>query len=188
MKVYTRRGDSGQTDLFGGRRVAKDDVRVEAYGAVDELNAALGSCAAATQQADLREIAERVQHELLDLGSLLATADPKRLAGGGATRPRTQEVEELEHRIDVLAGEVPPLRRFILPGGSPAAAAFHLARTVCRRAERRTVALDRAEPLGEEPIRYLNRLSDLLFVMARVENHRAGVADVLWQGGARSRR
>jgi cob(I)alamin adenosyltransferase len=123
-----------------------------------------------------------VQHVLLDLGSLLATPDPKRLPGGGEPRPPAHEVEELEHRIDVLAKEVPPLRRFILPGGSPAAAAFHVARTVCRRAERRTVALDRAEALGEAPLRYLNRLSDLLFAMARVENHRAGVTDVPWQG------
>jgi cob(I)alamin adenosyltransferase len=181
LKIYTRRGDSGQTDLFGGQRVGKDALRVEAYGAVDELNAALGSCAAATQHNDLRDMLRHIQGLLFDLGATLATPDPERRAKSDMPEPSSAEVELLEGHVDGLEGELAPLRRFVLPGGCPVAAAFHVARTVCRRAERRCVALEREEVVPEACLRLLNRLSDLLFVMARVENRRAGVADIEWE-------
>jgi cob(I)alamin adenosyltransferase len=182
VKIYTRRGDGGETDLFGGGRVAKDDRRVDALGAVDELNACVGICAATTEHADLRRIAHAVQGRLLDLGGALAAPDPQRRAKSGVGGPTEEDVEELEAHIDALEPELPPLKRFILPGGTPAAAALHAARTVCRRAERRVVALHREAPLDAGWLRYLNRLSDLLFVMARVENHRRGVDDIEWEG------
>jgi len=181
LKIYTRRGDSGETDLFGGQRVAKDALRVEAYGEVDELNASLGECAAATEHIDLRDVVRQIQGLLFDLGATLATPDPERRAKGGVPEPGAGDVEALEGQIDRLEGELAPLRRFVLPGGCRAAGAFHVARTVCRRAERRCVALERQEPVPEACLRFLNRLSDLLFVMARVENRRAGVADVEWE-------
>ena len=185
MKIYTRRGDSGETDLFGGPRVAKDALRVAAYGDVDELNAALGDCAAATEHIDLRDLVRRIQGLLFDLGATLATPDPERRTKSGVPEPGAEDVELLEAHIDELEGELEPLRRFVLPGGCRAAAAFHVARTVCRRAERRTVALHRDSPLSEASLCTLNRLSDLLFVMARVENRRAGVPDVEWEGRQR---
>ncbi len=185
MKLYTRRGDAGETDLLGGGRVPKDHQRVEAYGAVDELNAALGVCAAASGQPDLHEAVQVIQGQLLGLGAYLASPDASRRERSGVGEPSADDVAALEQRIDALEKELEPLRRFILSGGCPAAAAFHLARTVCRRAERRAVLLDRNEALGQAPLAYLNRLSDLLFVMARVENRRAGVADVEWEGRGR---
>ena len=185
MKIYTRRGDAGETDLFGAGRVAKDALRVEAYGEVDELNAVLGVAAAASRHDDLRQLAQRIQALLFDLGSTLATPDAQQRARSGIPEPRAEDVADFEARIDALEAELEPLRRFILPGGTPAAAAFHVARTVCRRAERRAVALHAREPLPEALLRVLNRLSDLFFVMARVENRRGGVADVEWQGRER---
>jgi cob(I)alamin adenosyltransferase len=181
VKVYTRRGDSGETDLFGGERVGKDHLRVEAYGAVDELNAALGVAGAASSQADVRALVETLQARLFDLGAELATPEAERREKTGQTGPTAADVEELERRIDAFEAELAPLKRFVLPGGSAAAAAFHVARTVCRRAERRAVALGRSEPLEPLPVRFLNRLSDLLFVIARVENRRAGRGDVEWE-------
>lgn len=183
MKIYTRRGDAGETDLFGGARVGKDHRRVEAYGAVDELNAALGVAGAASGSPDVRELVETLQARLFDLGAQLATPDAERRAKSGFEGPGEADILELERRIDAFEGELQPLRRFVLPGGSAGAAAFHLARTVCRRAERRVVALAREEPLEPTATRYLNRLSDLLFVLARVENRRAGRADVEWRAG-----
>jgi cob(I)alamin adenosyltransferase len=182
VKIYTRRGDAGETDLFGGARVSKDALRVEAYGEVDELNAALGVCAATTQHIDLRDAVRRIQALLFSIGATFATPVPERREKSGAPALAPSDTEALERHIDALEGELAPLRRFVLPGGCPAAAAFHVARTVCRRAERRAVALHRAEPLPEDCLRFLNRLSDLLFVMARAENRRAGVADVEWLG------
>jgi cob(I)alamin adenosyltransferase len=185
MKVYTRRGDGGETDLFGGPRVAKDEARVEAYGQVDELNACIGSCAAQTGHDDLRQVLGPVQNRLFDLGGTLATPDPERRRKSGVPEPTPADVDELESHIDAFQRELEPLQRFILPGGTPAAAAFHTARTVCRRAERRVVSLQRLEPVGEASLGYLNRLSDLLFVLARVENRRAGIDDVEWEGRGR---
>jgi cob(I)alamin adenosyltransferase len=183
--IYTRRGDGGETDLFGGPRVAKDDLRVEAYGSVDEANATIGVALAASGHDDLRRMGEVIQARLFDLGGYLATPDPARRAKSSVPEPQPQDVAELERHIDALELELPPLKSFILPGGAPAAAAFHAARTVCRRAERRCVALHRVDPLSAASLGYLNRLSDLLFVMARIENRRAGVTDVEWQGRAR---
>jgi cob(I)alamin adenosyltransferase len=186
VKLYTRRGDAGETDLLGGGRVAKDHRRVEAYGAVDELSACLGACAAASAHADLRELVRRIQVSLFALGSTLASPDPGRRERAALPEVADADVEELEKRIDALEAELPPLRRFILPGGCAAAASFHLARTVCRRAERRAVELHREEPLSPVALRYLNRLSDLLFVLARVENRRAGIPDLEWEGRGES--
>jgi cob(I)alamin adenosyltransferase len=182
VKIYTRRGDAGETDLLGAGRVAKDDRRVEAYGEVDELNAALGACAAASAHADLRELVRGIQAALFALGATLASPDAGRRERAAIPGVSDGDVEALEKRIDALESELEPLRRFILPGGTTAAAAFHLARTVCRRAERRAVALHHSEALSPVALRYLNRLSDLLFVAARVENRRAGIPDIEWQG------
>ncbi|NRA07375.1 MAG: cob(I)yrinic acid a,c-diamide adenosyltransferase [Myxococcales bacterium] len=182
MKIYTRRGDAGETDLFGGPRVRKDELRVEAYGAVDELNAALGAALAATLHPDLRELGVEVQARLFDLGAQLATPDARHREKSGMPVVGGAEVEVLEGAVDKLEEELPPLQRFILPGGSQAAAAFHVARTVCRRAERRCVELAREAHIEDGVLAYLNRLSDLLFVMARVENRRGGLPDVEWSG------
>ena len=182
MKIYTRRGDAGETDLFGGGRVAKDHDRVVAYGAVDELNASLGVAAAASSQEDVRARVAEIQSTLFDLGSYLATPDAERHAKAGLPDIGDAEVEALERAIDAFEKELEPLRRFVLPGGTAAASAFHVARTVCRRAEREAVRLDRSESLAPPCLRYLNRLSDLLFVLARLENRRAGVPDVEWMG------
>jgi cob(I)alamin adenosyltransferase len=180
LKIYTKRGDRGETDLFGGERVPKDALRVESYGAVDELNAALGVSAAASNQCDVRNLVEEIQSTLFSLGSYLATPEAAHRAKAGIPEPAESDVEALEKRIDAFVAELPPLERFILPGGTQAAAAFQLARCVCRRAERRTVALHRGEPVSEVLLRYLNRLSDLLFILGRVENRRAGVQEPEW--------
>ena len=180
MKIYTRRGDAGETDLFGGDRVRKQHSRVEAFGQVDELNAFVGAAVAASEQKDLLEFGRRIQSKLFDLGSFLATPDPARREKASIPEVTDADVEALEAEIDRLESELEPLTTFILPGGTAAAAAFHVARTVCRRAERATVGLDSEEALGGFALRYLNRLSDLLFVMARTENKRAGVSDVPW--------
>jgi len=181
VKIYTRRGDSGETDLFGGARVGKDSARVDAYGVVDELNAFVGAARAASEHGDMRALMGRVQSSLLDLGAHLATPDPARREKAGIPVVAEQEIELLERSIDAFEEELEPLRSFVLPGGSPAAAAFHVARVVCRRAERRVVALARAEEgIDAGGLRYLNRLSDLLFVAARVENRRAGIDEEEW--------
>jgi cob(I)alamin adenosyltransferase len=185
VKIYTKRGDQGETDLLGGGRVSKDCARVEAVGAVDELNACLGLCATESTHDDLCETLQNIQSSLFDLGGYLASPDAEHREKASTPQPEDPDVEWLEARIDALEGELEPLKRFILPGGAPAAAALHLARTVCRRAERREIALHRAEPVSAASLRYLNRLSDLLFVMARVENRRAGVADIEWVGRGR---
>lgn len=196
MKIYTRTGDEGETGLFGGGRVPKDDTRVEAYGAVDELNAMLGHAAiqmAVELQAELAAAIRRVQADLFTLGAHLATPSANEGGRAGEHIPPlpAERVEEMERWMDDAEEELPPLRVFILPGGTEAAARLHLARTVCRRAERRVISLARREKIDATAIRYLNRLSDLLFVLARLVNHRAGVEDVAWEpnrrGGATSR-
>jgi cob(I)alamin adenosyltransferase len=179
VKIYTKTGDTGETSLFDNSRVSKADARVDAYGEVDELNACLGAALAAGLDADLASLVEELQKELFAVGARLA--DPgKRIADRVAKATVTDdEIQRLEQAIDRLETGIPPLQRFILPGGSPAGALLHLARTVCRRAERRVVGLgpDAVEPAV---IVYLNRLSDLLFVMARAANHRAGVPETEW--------
>lgn len=177
MRIYTRTGDTGETGLIGGQRVPKDDPRVCAYGTVDELNAVLGVARCYTDDADLIALIERIQNELFDIGAELAS--PPERAGQFAAIEETH-ISAMEQAIDRFEEELPPLRQFILPGGTKAAAYFHLARTVCRRAEREVVRLSHVSTVNAVLIRYLNRLSDLLFVMARVANHRAGVSDTVW--------
>ncbi|HEV3484991.1 MAG TPA: cob(I)yrinic acid a,c-diamide adenosyltransferase [Vicinamibacterales bacterium] len=179
MKIYTRTGDSGHTALFDGTRVPKSDPRVSAYGDVDELNAWLGFVAATTADAQLRGMLERMQRDLFALGARLA--DPSHRIANRVTKAAvtSEDTTRLEGWIDELESELAPLRRFILAGGVPAGAALHVARTVCRRAERAMVSLgeDAFEP---ELLIYMNRLSDLLFVMARAANRRAGAPEVEW--------
>ena len=181
-RVYTRQGDAGQTSLVGGQRVSKSSARIEAYGTVDELNAFVGAArvtAAGTALGELAAILLRVQHELFNLGSILATlpedVHPK--------QPRVTEVEtaRLEAEMDRMNEDLEPLRSFVLPGGSRLDAELHIARTVCRRAERVCIALAHAESVPPEAIRYLNRLSDALFVWGRWACHQSGAAEILWQ-------
>lgn len=181
-RIYTRTGDRGETALFGGDRVAKDDVRVEAYGTVDELNAALGLARAACRDQALDRQLARIQNELFELGADLA--DPRSGAGEKVPRLTDRHVQALEAEIDAFTAEVPPLRRFVLPGGGEVGAGLHLARTVARRAERRVVTLARSAEVPEVAVRYLNRLSDWLFAAARAANHRAGAPEVTWEPGA----
>jgi len=176
MKLYTKRGDDGSTGLIGGGRVSKDDLRVTAYGDVDETNAAIGVVAAQCTDGEINSILHRIQHDLFVLGTELATP-----SGTGARLTIDEfRVSQLERWIDAATAEVSPLKNFILPGGAAPAAALHLARTICRRAERTVVNLGRKESVGPLAIVYLNRLSDLLFALARLANHRSGVADVPW--------
>ena len=179
MRIYTKTGDSGQTSLFDSTRVSKADARVDAYGEVDELNANLGSVCASGVDADLADEIEKIQKELFAVGARLA--DPRSRIAERVTKAAIddKDVTRLERLIDTLEAEVPPLRRFILPGGSSSGALLHQARTVCRRVERRVVALG-PEAVDPIVIVYLNRLSDLLFVMARVANHRAGMPEIEW--------
>ncbi|HEU4798433.1 MAG TPA: cob(I)yrinic acid a,c-diamide adenosyltransferase [bacterium] len=179
--MYTRTGDAGETGLIGGQRVPKDHPRVEAYGAVDELNAHLGVARSMVVQPDLEEVINRIQHRLFDLGAELATPPVKE---GAAPAITDQEVSVLEGVIDLYQEMLPPLREFILPAGNGIAAALHVARTVCRRAERRTVTLARTEKVRPQILKYLNRLSDLLFVIARAANARSGIPDVTWKKAA----
>lgn len=181
-RVYTRTGDDGTTGLGVRVRVRKDDARVEAYGAVDELNSALGVAVAAGPSPPVADSLRRVQQELFHLGSDLCVPPDD----GAPPVPRIEErhVEALEEMIDRLQEELEPLANFVLPGGCAAAAALHLARTICRRAERRLVTLAAAEPVGSPALTYVNRLSDALFVMARYENQVRGESDVLWDSRA----
>lgn len=186
MKIYTRTGDRGETALFGGGRVRKDHPRVDAYGTVDELNSVIGWAATQVRDASVRERLARLQHDLFAIGAHLATP-PER---PGRTKPRIPDlpegrVDEMEAWMDEAGEELPDLRAFVLPGGTAGAAALHVARTVCRRAERAVVTLSQEEDVGEPVVPYLNRLSDLLFMLARLEAFRSGVADVEWvpEGG-----
>jgi len=181
VKIYTRTGDAGDTGLFGGGRVAKDDPRVEAYGDVDELNAVLGMVRAVEQMPRIDEVLVPVQRDLFAIGALLATPDREKMAQHlEKARIDDLRVAELEQAIDDAESELEPLRAFIVPGGTPKAAALHVARTVCRRAERHVVTLQRAVELPELVVIYLNRLSDLLFTLARLANKRAGAGEVTW--------
>jgi len=186
-RIYTRTGDTGETGLAGGQRVPKDSLRIEAYGTVDELNSLVGLAAVTCSEsvpgqprlAILLTILRRVQHELFNLGSILATlpADvhPKQ------ARVTEGEIAQLEREIDAMNQDLAPLRSFVLPGGTRLDAELHAARTVCRRAERIVVALARSEEVPAEAMRYLNRLSDALFVFSRWANHVLGVPEVLWE-------
>lgn len=179
MKIYTKTGDTGETSLFDNSRVSKADPRVDAYGEVDEVNACLGAALAAGVDADIAAVLTSIQKDLFAVGARLA--DPSSRIADRITKAAVtgQQIEMLEGTIDRLESELPPLRKFILPGGSPAGSLLHLARTVCRRAERRVVGLG-ADAVEPGVVIYLNRLSDLLFVMARAVNHRAGLPEVEW--------
>jgi cob(I)alamin adenosyltransferase len=182
-RVYTRTGDDGTTGLGGGQRVAKDSPRIEAYGTVDELSSAIGVAVALGLEPRLAETLARIQNELFNLGSDLCILEEDK-----ATMPvpviEARNVDALERLMDELSEELLPLDNFILPGGSPGAAQLHVARTVCRRAERLTIALARLEPVGPFVVKYLNRLSDALFVMSRYESLKRGIPDVLWDSRA----
>jgi cob(I)alamin adenosyltransferase len=180
MKIYTKTGDSGETGLFAGPRVSKDSLRIEAYGTVDELNSTLGVVRAQLARGEVETLVAEIQNDLFALGAQLATPNP---AAHQTALVSTGQIEKLERAIDQFQERLEPLREFVLPAGTPAAAALHLARTVCRRAERRVVGLMRgtSEPVAGEVLVYLNRLSDLLFVMARFENKAAGRPDEAWR-------
>lgn len=181
LKIYTKTGDDGQTALFGGGRVEKDHPRVEAYGDVDELNACLGMARAVELMPRIDEVLVPVQRDLFSIGALLATPDHDKMREQlQKARIDADRIAELERAIDDCDRELEPLRAFILPGGTPKSAALHVARTVCRRAERRVVALQREVGLPELVVIYLNRLSDLLFMLARLANKRAGAGEVTW--------
>ncbi len=182
-RLYTRSGDEGETSLGGGQRVPKDGLRVTAYGTVDELNACLGAAAAAGLSARALEIVQRLQNDLFNLGADLSYEESDK-AAVALPQVEARHIERLEQLIDELNAEVGPLQNFILPGGAPGAALLHVARTVCRRAERAVVTLARQEPVGPRVVQYLNRLSDLLFVLARYENKQRGVDERLWDSRA----
>ena len=180
MKIYTRQGDDGTTGLFGAARVRKDSIRVSAYGDVDELNAILGMSRAENTDPEIGRILERVQSELFTLGAQLATPSvddaPKNIPA-----ITEEHIARMEKEIDRFDAEIPPLRSFVLPAGSRAAASLHMARTVCRRAERSVVTLASSDPVPALAITHLNRLSDLLFTLARLANHRAKVEETKWE-------
>jgi cob(I)alamin adenosyltransferase len=180
MKIYTKTGDQGDTGLFGGPRVSKDSPRIDAYGTIDELNSVLGIARALGLEASIDELVRRIQDELFALGAQLSTPDP---AAHGTAMIGAAHIAALEQAIVRYDATLEPLKQFILPGGVPSAAYLHLARTVCRRAERRLVTLVREarEPVSGDLVVYLNRLSDLLFVLARTVNRAAGSPDVPWR-------
>ena len=181
MKIYTKTGDAGETGLFGGARVSKASLRVEAYGEADELNSAVGWARVPVSDSDLDALLNQIQNDLFEVGAELGSTEDRKQKG---TMPLITEpqVEALERAIDKYEQGPPALTSFVLPGGSEGAARFHLARCVCRRAERSLVALGAQESLRGELFRYVNRLSDLLFVLARYANHMAGVEDIPWKG------
>ncbi len=174
-KIYTRNGDDGNTRLANGDEVAKDSLRVSAYGDIDELNSAIGVVLTQNTGPEVTESLSNIQHTLFDAGGELASA------GMINDLIIPKHITQLEKRIDTLNQNLPPLEEFILPGGTAAASSLHLARTVCRRAERSVITLSRSEPVAPVIIQYLNRLSDLLFVMARYENHSHGNHEILWK-------
>ncbi len=179
-KIYTRKGDDGSTALGSGRRVDKDDLQVEAYGTVDELGAAIGVARAAGLDEAVDATLQRIQSELLNLGGLLSMLDREAAEPGAHGLVEERHVKALEQDCDRFNADLGPLREFVLPAGTPGAAMLHLARTVARRAERRIVALSREQAVPAACLKYVNRLSDLLFILARYENHAGGEGDVLW--------
>lgn len=179
MKIYTKTGDAGETGLFGGARVKKHDARIEAYGELDELNSVLGKCRLHPFGDDNDALLAELQSRLFDLGAELANASGKPMA---IHQVDAADVERMEKAIDAAETELQPLQTFVLPGGCALAAELHVARCVCRRAERHLTVLAEAVALRPEVMQFVNRLSDLLFTLARLANHRAGVADVPWVG------
>lgn len=178
MKIYTKTGDKGDTSLFGGGRVPKSSARIEAYGTVDELNSVVGLAASYPISSKGADWLHRVQQDLFVLGSDLATPPSSKAK---AHRIAEEDTRMLEEAIDEMQAELPELKNFILPGGSPRGATLHLARTVCRRAERATVTCRETEEISDTALKYLNRLSDFLFVLARYENQQAGTKEEIWK-------
>jgi cob(I)alamin adenosyltransferase len=180
-KIYTKTGDEGDTGLFGGGRVPKDHPRVSAYGDIDELNAVIGMARSVEMMPRIDEVLAPVQRDLFALGALLATPDLEKMKEQlSKARISDARIAQMEQAIDDGEAELEPLKAFILPGGTPKAAALHVARTTCRRAERAVIHLQREAEIPQIVIIYLNRLSDLLFVLARVANRRAGAGEVTW--------
>lgn len=179
MKIYTKTGDHGETGLYGGGRLQKDDPRIEAIGSVDELNAALGMVRAFGLPGSADELMERIQRDLFNLGAELATTHPEKLPQDA--RLQDESIRLLEKSIDQWEETLPQLTQFILPGGGPRGAGMHVARSICRRAERHVVRLSHLESIGQNPIVYLNRLGDLLFVMARGVNRLDGQHETFWR-------
>ncbi len=181
MKIYTKTGDAGETGLFGGQRVPKDALRIEAYGGMDEVNSAIGIVLSLPLPDTLVPMLAQIQNDLFTVGADLAT--PRTKAAAHIERVETAHSDVLERYIDELEEALSPLRTFILPGGTPTASQLHFARTVCRRAERNVVSLSHTDDIGDAVIMYVNRLSDFLFVAARYANHAAGEAEIPWVSG-----
>ncbi|HPN38569.1 MAG TPA: cob(I)yrinic acid a,c-diamide adenosyltransferase [Melioribacteraceae bacterium] len=177
MKIYTKTGDKGETSLFGGQRVWKDDLRIESYGTVDELNSLIGLTLTETVYEEIQEVLKRIQNKLFTVGADLATPDDKKIR---IDRVSKSFIDESEKDIDYFNSKVPELREFILPGGTKSAALLHVCRTVCRRAERNVIALNKSVAINENILVYLNRLSDLFFVLARFDNYVNGTPDIKW--------
>lgn len=180
LKIYTKTGDEGDTGLFGGERVSKKSLRIEAYGTVDELNSALGLAITETLNEDVKNLLLKIQNYLFQIGSDLASPDLES-KNKFITRLNEETISELEHQIDEFEAKLPPLKNFILPGGAKSAALLDVARTSCRRAERRVVALKTQEIINGNILIFLNRLADLLFVLSRIENMEANIPDTPWQ-------
>jgi cob(I)alamin adenosyltransferase len=181
MKIYTKGGDKGETGLFGGERVSKDSTRIEAYGTVDELNSFIGLALIEAKDKEVKKLLEKIQNTLFVLGADLSTPDNEKNKNHNIPRISKSYYEEIEKEIDKFDSRLDELRNFILPGGSKGAALLHICRTICRRAERRVVALNNIVNLNPDIIILLNRLSDLFFVLARYENKISGIEDVKWQ-------
>lgn len=181
MKIYTRTGDDGQTGLFGGKRVSKDDARIEAYGTIDELNSVIGLVLLEAYNPDICELLKKIQHQLFDIGSDLAAPMEKESSRMGIIEIKERDVTELENAIDYFDAQLEPLKNFILPRGSGGSVHLHMARTVCRRAERRVITLKRTAVINQNIAVFLNRLSDLLFVLARFENKYVNISDTIWR-------
>jgi cob(I)alamin adenosyltransferase len=181
MKIYTKTGDKGETGLFGGDRVLKSSIRIEAYGTIDELNSFIGLAVIDIKTEEIRSLLQDIQNDLFTLGSDLAAPDNEKTQKMMIKRVSEVMYLKLEQEIDRFEEELKPLKNFILPGGTRGASLLHICRTVCRRAERLATALKSAEGINENIIIYLNRLSDLMFVLSRYENSRSGVPDIKWR-------
>ncbi len=181
MKIYTKGGDKGETGLFGGERVSKSSQRIEAYGTIDELNSFIGLAITELKSEEVKELLNTIQNQLFTVGSDLATPLSEKIKKYDIPRVPKEFFENAEKQIDKFEAELAPLKNFILPGGSKSAAMLNICRTICRRAERRVVALNASEKVGENIIIFLNRLSDLFFVLARYENMISGIPDTIWK-------
>ncbi len=181
MKIYTKTGDNGETGLFGGERVSKDSLRIEAYGTVDELNSFIGLALTEVKSKEIIKLLKSIQHTLFVIGSDLAAPDNEKNKKFNIQRVDEESYKKLEEAIDIFNDKLDELKNFILPGGSKGAALLHAARTICRRAERRVVALQNGVTIGKNIVIFINRLSDLLFILARFENKCAGIPDIKWE-------